>query len=293
MKKSRTRDYVKQLQQAIHSQIQKLSNRTIFAIAILMVFFLGLFDYATGFELSFSFFYLVPISFTAWYISGEAGIFITFLSISIWMISNQLAGEAYSTEAVRYWNALIRILVFSGISRLISEFKDALHKERLLSQFDFLTGIKNRREFFSQAEVELARARIHNRAFSVAYIDLDHFKQVNDQKGHEEGDNLLKTITNNISNIIRRTDIFARIGGDEFVIFFPDTNQQIAALVIEKIEGFVRKKMADANSPVTMSIGVLTFLTAPQSVDAMLTFVDKLMYEAKAEGKNRTLYDLI
>lgn len=281
------------LQQIIHNQLKKMNIITIITVMMFIVMVFGLFDYTTGFELSFSFFYLIPISIAAWYSGIKAGIFITFLSISVWMVSNHLAGQIYSSNAIWYWNALIRILVFSGISRLISEFKTALYKERLLSQTDFLTGIKNSREFYTQAAIELARAKIRKQSFSVAYIDLDHFKKVNDEKGHTEGDNLLKTIVNDISGIIRKSDIFARIGGDEFVIFFPNTNQQAAALVVEKIENFVRIKMVESDSPVTMSIGVTTFLSVPQTVDDMLKTVDNLMYKAKKEGKNRTYYDVI
>lgn len=216
-----------------HLVFLKLNRNTVLAIALALVALLGYLDYATGFEISFSFFYLIPISISAWYINQKVAWIITAISITTWMISNWLAGEIYSQEIIRYWNASVRFIVFYGISYLVGEFKLVLQNERRLSRTDYLTGISNSREFYNQAELEIKRADRYKHPLSAAYIDLDFFKRVNDEKGHKEGDKLLKTIVQIVSSNIRKTDVFARLGGDEFGLLLPNTDQRSARIVMQ------------------------------------------------------------
>ena len=159
-----------------------------------------------------------------------------------------------------------------------------------MSRTDYLTGISNSREFFNRAESELERARRYKSPFSVAYIDLDNFKQVNDKLGHSEGDRLLKAITQTISASIRKTDTFARLGGDEFVILFSNTEQEGAIPAVQKIEKIIVDEVKVIAIPVTLSVGVATFKSAPYSVDKMLQKADELMYRAKSQGKHQVCY---
>jgi diguanylate cyclase (GGDEF)-like protein len=274
----------------IHTFFLTLHRNTISLIVLGFVALLGWLDYTTGFEISFSFFYLVPISIAAWYLDIKVGYFISLLSITTWLFSNQLAGEMYSHEVIRYWNAFLRLSLFLVISALVHQFKVVLQKERLLSRTDFLTGITNTREFYTQAELELKRASRYKHPLTMVYLDLDHFKQVNDWKGHKEGDRVLRTVAQTIAGSIRKTDTVARLGGDEFALLLPNTDQSAARTVIAKLERAVMQQMQAIQSPVTMSIGVVTFLSTPKSVDELLHWADERMYQAKTQGKNRTYY---
>jgi diguanylate cyclase (GGDEF)-like protein len=120
----------------------------------------------------------------------------------------------------------------------------------------------------------------------LAYIDLDNFKTVNDTYGHLIGDSLLRLVADTIRNNIRTTDVLARLGGDEFVVLLPETDFEQSEIVINKVQTQLLDEMKKNNWPVTFSIGAVTFLTPPESVDEMIKKADNLMYSAKKNGKN-------
>jgi diguanylate cyclase (GGDEF)-like protein len=270
--------------------ITKLSRKTILISVLLFIFLLGILDFDSGFETTFSFFYLIPIAITTWYLGKTEGQIMVVLSIITWAVSNRLAGEVYSHEIIRYWNAGIRLVVFFLFAELLHGLQQALLHEQSLSRTDFLTGIYNSREFYERVNLEILRARRNGNPMTVAYMDLDSFKQVNDRHGHSEGDKLLKIIAQTASSVIRKTDVVARMGGDEFVFLFPDSDQTKARVALEKVKLALVNKMRESNLPITFSIGAVTFLSAPQSTDEMLHKADKLMYEVKESGKNEIAY---
>ena len=267
-----------------------LSKRGIFVLATLLVALLGWLDYATGFEITFSFFYLFPITLAIWYFGYRAGLVITCMGVLTWLVSNWLAGQTYSNEWIRLFNAAVRLAAFSGIAYLLHELKTAYNNERTLSRIDFLTGVFNRREFTEQLELEVNRAKRLDYPITLAYIDIDNFKVINNEEGHKAGDTQLKLIAQTIMRSVRKTDVFARLGGDEFGLLLPNVNQANAKQVLKKIEKAVSQEMNHANSPVTLSMGVITFNAPPVTTDDLLQMADILMYEAKQSGKNRTYY---
>jgi diguanylate cyclase (GGDEF)-like protein len=268
----------------------KLGKRGIAVFVFLFIILLGWLDYVTGFEISFSFFYLFPISIAAWYLGIRNAERFTFLSILTWLVSNWLAGEKYSSEWIRFFNGSVRLIVFLIIVNLLNELKIALQNERQIARTDFLTGIFNRREFIEQLEFEIKRAERLTYPISLAYIDLDNFKIVNDEHGHSAGDEQLKIIAHTIASTVRKTDLFARLGGDEFGLCLLNVDQVNAKLVLEKVNNAVMHELSLLKSPVTLSIGVITFNASPDNIDKMLNKADALMYEAKQSGKKRTVY---
>lgn len=163
----------------------------------------------------------------------------------------------------------------------------ALERERVLSSVDPLTGTVNARAFRERARDEIDRSRRYGRPFTLAYVDLDNFKTVNDRFGHSAGDNLLRLVTDIIRKNLRTTDILARVGGDEFAFLLPETDQVSAHAVLDKIRNKVASSLKEAELPVTMSVGAVVYLSAPDSVDSMIHQADNLMYQAKYSGKNR------
>jgi diguanylate cyclase (GGDEF)-like protein/PAS domain S-box-containing protein len=163
----------------------------------------------------------------------------------------------------------------------------ALEREKVLSSVDPLTGTVNARAFRDRAREEIDRSRRYGRPFTLAYVDLDNFKAVNDRFGHSAGDNLLRLVTDIIRKNLRTTDIFARVGGDEFAFLLPETDQVSAHAVLDKIRNKVASSLQEAGLPVTMSVGAMVYLSPPDSVDSMIRQADNLMYQAKYSGKNR------
>lgn len=273
--------------------LSKLGKRGNLLLAVLLAALLGWLDYATGFEISFSFFYLIPVTLVTWYIGIRVGILFTFVSVLTWLFTNWLAGEAYSSEWIRFFNASVRLIVFSMIAFLLHELKAALETEQRSARTDFLTGVLNRREFTNRLSVEIKRARRLAYPVTFAYIDLDNFKNVNDEKGHSAGDEHLRIIAQAITTTIRETDLFARLGGDEFGLFLPDSDQKNAEAVIGKISRRVMHELSLMNSPVTLSIGVITFSSPPDHANEVLHEADALMYKAKQSGKRQAIYNEI
>lgn len=246
-------------------------------------------DYVTGLELSFSLFYLLPISLLAWTVSERFGLAVAVVSAIIWQIVEILAGVRYSSVFPYVWNSIIR-LGFFFLPVLIIRLNRAMQREQALARTDFLTGALNTRFFREMAQMEIDRAFRYQRHFTLAFIDVDNFKNINDTFGHTEGDTVLRAIATKIKTHLRKTDIIARVGGDEFVVLLTETDAQTAPAVISNMQRALLKEMAENGWAVTFSIGVLT-LTAPQiSVDEMLRRADQLMYVVKNGGKNNIQY---
>lgn len=157
--------------------------------------------------------------------------------------------------------------------------------ERLVTH-DSLTGALTRRALFSTGEAELARARRQGRPLSVLMLDLDHFKQINDQHGHVVGDRVLVDFVARAHAVLRRPAVLGRYGGEEFVALLPDTDAAQALAVAERIRA---SSATDPGLPrCQVSIGVATALPQ-ESLDALINRADAGLYEAKAQGRNQVV----
>ncbi len=170
---------------------------------------------------------------------------------------------------------------------LLKSQRATLETERRLSRTDGLTGAANRRAFYETAEVERKRALRYGRPMSLAYIDLDNFKQVNDQSGHDSGDRVLVCVAEVLRKHNRAENLVARLGGDEFALLLPEAGQISAGVVINKLRGLLNNAMRENGWPVTFSIGVVTYDKPPENMEEMVQVADKLMYTVKREGKNK------
>jgi diguanylate cyclase len=156
---------------------------------------------------------------------------------------------------------------------------------------DFLTGALNRRGMDEAIEREFERADRHNTALSLAMIDIDHFKKINDTMGHSTGDVALAHLAKVVKGILRSTDVLARYGGEEFVILLPGSKQDDAVNVIIGVQRELTKNFFMHNSDrvlITFSAGVSERLTG-ESVDAVLPRADAALYLAKQTGRNRVV----
>ena len=259
-------------------------------IAVGVVFILGGIDYITGFELSFSFFYLIPVTMIAWAVGRNAGLTFSVLSASVWLISNILSGQSFSNGFIGVWNTLIRFGFYAVVTVLVTELRHALEEERLLANTDPLTGALNRRSFNEAAEKRMIVSEVNRHPYTLVYIDIDNFKTINDKFGHAIGDLVLKTVVDTILKQIRNTDFLARLGGDEFAILLSDIDQKNAQLIVQRLQSALLEKMKINEWASTFSIGVLTVLTMPESADKLVSLTDALMYEVKGREKNAIQY---
>lgn len=168
----------------------------------------------------------------------------------------------------------------------ISDLKRVEEELRALSVTDSLTGIHNRRYFQERLKTELERAQRDGQDLAVIMLDIDHFKQINDQFGHAVGDHVLQNLCQRISHRLRRTDVFCRLGGEEFMVLCPgSTASQAHSLALELWQG-VRSVPVDGVGRVTASFGVAGWRPG-EGADALLLRADSGVYAAKQAGRDR------
>jgi diguanylate cyclase (GGDEF)-like protein len=272
--------------------LAKRSGFFIAASGAVVVILIGIAVHLTGAETSFSIFYFFPIMLVTWYAGRTTGILIAVFSAATWLVADLATGRRYSHPAIPYWNMTVRLVFFLIVLVILSRLKTAFEREKALSSVDPLTGATNSRVFRELSNSEIDRSRRYGRPFTAAYVDLDDFKEINDRFGHGAGDDLLRSVTEILRANLRSTDIVARLGGDEFAVLFPETGAEPAGAALEKIRTLIADSTRKKGWPVTLSIGAVTFLSPPESVDSMIRQVDELMYSAKHGGKNRIRHEV-
>ncbi|HET7182792.1 MAG TPA: GGDEF domain-containing protein, partial [Candidatus Limnocylindrales bacterium] len=157
-----------------------------------------------------------------------------------------------------------------------------------MSTVDALTGLYNRSFFFSALEREIARGDRSGRAFCLVMLDLDDLKSVNDRYGHIAGDSVLRNVADVVRGGVRKIDVAARYGGDEFVALLPETDPTGGWVLAEKIRLTVAEQgFASVEPQPTISVGVVSYPADGRSADALLVSADRAMYASKRGGKNR------
>lgn len=262
----------------------------IITVSLILLALLGWIDYLTG-DYSMIVFYLIPVSLVAWFVTWPIGVLFCLLSLVTRFTADEASSSfALNNATLHYWNLFVEFLFLLIMSLLFSALRRTLDSEKTRASTDPLTGALNRRAFFDIAEYELNRSQRYEHAITMAYIDLDNFKGINDRLGHAVGDNLLVTVTKTIASNIRSTDILSRFGGDEFVILLPETPADAAATFLGKIQHQLNQAMSARNWPVSFSIGAITYPRSPPGVEEVIKKADTLMYEVKRSGKNRLLH---
>lgn len=265
---------------------KKLGIPLTMTIGILLVGIVGWLDYVTGYEFSFSLFYLFPVFLVTWSTSKRYGSITALLSAVVWLLADVMAGNTYSHPFLYYWSMFIRFGFYIIVVFLLSTVQRSLEHEKELARTDFLTGAVNSRQFNELLDAEVIRFNRYAHPFTLVYLDVDNFKQVNDRFGHKEGDRALSTIVQYTRENLRKSDTIARLGGDEFAILLPETQQEAGRAVMRKVQVGLLKQMEINNWPITFSIGALTCMDSAWETDQLISFADRLMYSVKQNGKN-------
>ena len=195
----------------------------------------------------------------------------------------------------RFWASLSgQRLRFAGDDALLAAIVDVTAqrqaREDLLVQatHDALTGVFNRRHVEDVLGNEVERARRHARPLAVAMLDVDHFKRINDDHGHQTGDEVLRAISDRCRNTLRSNDVLGRYGGEEFAIVFPETNLDEAGAVAERLRVAVAEspiKVGEDALGVTVSIGLAAYAPG-KDTHKLLQRADAALYDAKRDGRN-------
>lgn len=205
-------------------------------------------------------------------------------------VEDQQLGELKLTRSQRFSKEELKMLE-SLLCCLIYPLRNAtlFHQALQMAYTDLLTKTNNRASFNDVLQREIKRARRSEQALSLIFVDIDHFKQINDEHGHDCGDLALASVANWIKDSVRGSDIVFRYGGEEFVILLADTQLEGAAVIAERVRNGIESHalaygMAVLN--ITASLGVSS-LMANDSMDSLIKRADNAMYNAKKQGRNR------
>jgi diguanylate cyclase (GGDEF)-like protein len=250
-------------------------------------------DDLTGNDVSFTLLYLGPIGFATWFSGMRWG-----LSLSVFSaIGSTLCDVAARAEplpwAIQTWNLAVQFGVFVSLSFLLGALKARLEGEQALARTDPLTRVANRRAFVEAANLEIERARRSREPLTVAYIDCDDFKRVNDVLGHAEGDALLAAVGATLRGETRAVDAVARLGGDEFGLLLVNADGPTAEATLQRVRLALLVAMRERGWSVTFSIGAITFLAPPTSAYEMIARADDLMYALKRGDKNGVRHEVV
>jgi diguanylate cyclase (GGDEF)-like protein len=228
----------------------------------------------------------------------RAGFAVTLVTIVIFIVGNAMLPEnaAYSSNALA--TAVVSLIYLAlffhfYVDRSMSYYtrmRESIHKMHYMATHDALTGVLNARAYYDICDKHIIDAKNNNQSFSVLFVDLDHFKSVNDTYGHDAGDIVLKSVARCLLDYIRKTDALGRIGGEEFSIFLPDIKPEQALNLAETMRAQVEALMpfiGSKNLRITASIGLAHNQGHNQSMQEIQKEADHAMYRAKSMGRNR------
>lgn len=257
------------------------------AASLLGIVLVGYIDFVTGTELRVFPLYFLPLLPAAWFFGRTGALTASAAAAVAWVVAQFLSGKHYSQPYIWIINFFTQGTAFAVVSLLIARLRHEILKERALSRTDHLTGLANSFSFYAQADAIVNLCRRNLQPASLAYLDLDNFKQVNDTLGHGQGDAMLRKVAEVLIAGLRASDVPARIGGDEFAILMPDTAAEDALAVLEKVRSRLEQTPPSRSCSVTASIGVVSCGQSPTDIRTQLKMAEELMYSVKRSGKNR------
>jgi diguanylate cyclase (GGDEF)-like protein len=185
----------------------------------------------------------LPVLLSSWYGGGKTGVSIAILAAVSLLVTNWTLGSFQSNDISPVYGSLVALFSYLFIGVIVTNFRKAHRFETVAADTDSLTGLYSSRRFYSELRDEILRAKRYEHTFSLAYIDVDNFKKINDILGHPVGDELLFQLSKCLLESLRTTDIVARIKGDEFVCLLPEAGQLEAKSAMLKIEKALKHSM--------------------------------------------------
>lgn len=258
-----------------------------YAIITLMLAIVSMSDFLAGQDLSLFLFYLIPIYLGSWYRGRTTGIVTACLSGLLWRLVDNYVSLIPLGYGMMISSLLMRIILFSMIALLVVNNKKLYVQMKQMAYTDIKTGAYNYRAFAELSKGLLNTSNREQIVMSLAYFDMDNFKLVNDQHGHLAGDMVLEKFAGIVNHAIRSSDLFARIGGDEFVALFVGSTPLEAQKILIRINERFKQTMLDLGYTVSLSIGIIEIPPESTSIEDHIKKVDQYMYKAKALGKDR------
>lgn len=255
------------------------------AICLSAIFLLGVLRSAIDADFTFASLAILPVLAIAWIGGKWNGLFVAILAAAMWTVADIVSDRDFSTQWIPWTNAVTRLMTYSLVALLAAQVRLQFEREHKYATRDALTGLQNRRAFLDCGAAEVERSKRYSHPLAVIFLDLDDFKQLNDSRGHDAGDEALRATAGALRRALRSSDLVARLGGDEFAVLLPETGYEATVDAGRKIADAVNAALAGF-PPVKASIGLAWFGAADRLFPDMLKAADTLMYEVKESGKH-------
>ncbi len=257
------------------------------AVVVLLVGWVALSDWLLGAEVAVALLYLGPIAASVWFLGERAGAALSVVCSLAGAFTSAFSRRNHISPGAVLWNLGVELCVFLVFVALLAELQAQLHRESVWAREDALTGLSNGRAFRDLLAQELERQRRSGTSTTLAYLDLDGFKQINDVFGHAEGDRALRAVGDLLRSSLRTIDSAARLGGDEFGVLLPETSETAARVALERLVAALRDGLSARGWTLTASVGAAVWMQPPASVEDAVARADQLMLTAKRAGKDR------
>jgi len=261
--------------------LDTIPPRQALAGAALLVVAIGILDYLTG-DYSVADLYLMACFLASWCTGAWAGLAVAGFCAAAMFTSDYLLGFS---QPAHVWNRAIESSALAVAGLLASALQRSNAALRDLARRDNLTGLDNRGAFLARLEVELAVSRRDGRPLTIAFLDLDDFKALNDARGHAEGDRALRAVSRVLKRRTRAADACARFGGDEFTLLLREADAGVAINALNQFREELRAEMVQHGWGVGASMGAVTLYRFAGDAAEALRLADRLLYEAKRAGK--------
>ncbi len=256
----------------------------VLALCSVILLGFGYIDYVTGWEISLSVFYLLPIGLASWYVGRWAGGVFAAAGAALSILGDILAGIGFSHPLIPAWNWLVRLAGFMVIVVVLDELRRVLRTATGLARSDPLTGLPNARAFNEHAARIAAASARYGRPVALAFLDVDGLKAINDSVGHAAGDVLLCLAADTMSSVLRASDVAARVGGDEFIVLLPETDLTEASAAVAKLQAAFSGLAEHAGFTARLSADIVACDRTPATIQPLIARADQLMYAAKRGG---------
>ncbi len=229
---------------------------------------------------------LLPVLLVTWVIGRRGGLLVATLATGMWLAADVVSNIDDLGSWVLWANAAVRLATYSLVAALTAKVRSLLDREHERATRDELTGLANRRHFLDVGESAVQRSRRYAHPVAIVYLDLDHFKQLNDREGHAAGDAALRATARALLGVARATDLVARLGGDEFAVLLPEVDRGSAHDAAIRMSAAVDAALGTAFYGVSASIGVAWFGDPAPPISELLQTADSLMYQSKCHRRS-------
>ncbi|MDX2176878.1 MAG: GGDEF domain-containing protein [Candidatus Sumerlaeia bacterium] len=268
--------------------VESLRPAATAAVCAALIAIVAAADSLTPFDLRLFILYFFPIAIAGWGKGTPAGLLCAFASGLAWSVANYLANPLPDDLRVLFWNIPAMFLSFLAVAYLIGMVRRMRDELLALAMNDPLTGLLNRRGFEQRAADLMDLLRRNPGPLAMVYLDVDNFKAVNDARGHSGGDDLLRAVGRALAKRTRRSDVAARVGGDEFAVLLNGADETAAAKFCRDLQALLLAADPLDRGRISVSIGAACFDAPPSGIEEFMEQANRLMFETKRGGKSGT-----